>query len=127
MSRWTQPGERPENVGSYWIQYPSDSHYVEWQDANTCEIFGTSGGLPANRYVCEHGEKQRRLDDGQFDSCRFAPAVPPPDWDLVAALEDEAQYLEKIIDPSGEMEHTAEGVRAAKAIAVRWLSGAPTP
>lgn len=83
---WLPKGERPTQDGVYWID---DGSSLPWDRVV---------GIEAGRVAHVQDEEIYALSDPRYDDCRFAPATPPPEWDLVKEIRNDPMENARSVD-----------------------------
>lgn len=91
---WLPKGERPKEPGDY---------FVRWQGSKlsprAVRIKHLDQHAAAGMYVFFPGDGiEERLADCPYDAASFAPATPPPEWDLVEAIRNDPMENARSVD-----------------------------
>lgn len=85
---WLPKGERPTTVGLYWL---SSTYQVRGAPQLVQLEQNYFAGPLLVKFLT--GNRVDHIEDAIYEDRRFAPALPPPEWDLVEALRAVAEDI----------------------------------
>lgn len=116
---WMPKRQRPTEPGYYWFQQADD-------DPEPVSIFMDEELMVADTNLAGGSAPLSHPMYGR-DS-RFAPAVPPPDWNLVEALRDAAfDYPPDPLHGRRDDEQVVVSLDYAEELVGAYLAGEPKP